>query len=100
MKMKMGFSTLLLILLVDWSLPSSGFSSIYTNLWCTKPSHLLLLAASENFGETNVGKTAQQQNEVYIDGLINNLTMALDRWVITGSPVKVSLNLDLNLTAS
>jgi ATP-dependent 26S proteasome regulatory subunit len=29
-----------------------------------------------------------EQNDVYIQGLIDNLTEALDRWVITGSPVK------------
>ena len=82
-----GYSNLSLIVLLQWSLVASAFSPISARSSFLKHSEGYL--AAEPDSEVAADNQDLAQNEVYIQGLIDNLTVALDRWVITGSPVKV-----------
>eukprot|EP00545_Synedropsis_sp_CCMP1620_P011395 CAMPEP_0119023372 /NCGR_PEP_ID=MMETSP1176-20130426/29840_1 /TAXON_ID=265551 /ORGANISM="Synedropsis recta cf, Strain CCMP1620" /LENGTH=621 /DNA_ID=CAMNT_0006978445 /DNA_START=51 /DNA_END=1916 /DNA_ORIENTATION=+ len=79
------------VVLLQWSLVASAFSPI-SYARSSQPKHSLsFLSASES--ESSPAEVTEdtpdlEQNEVYIQGLIQNLTEVLDRWVVTSSPVK------------
>ena len=83
-----GCSNLSLVILLQWSLVASAFSPISARL-SSFLKHSEGYLAAEPDSEVATDKQDLAQNEVYIQGLVDNLTVALDRWVITGSPVKV-----------
>jgi hypothetical protein len=87
MKLIIG-TQLSLVVLFQWSLVASAFSPIsYARTSVPTPSQSYLSAS--NSPEVSEDVPDLEQNELYIQGLINNLTEVLDRWVVTGSPVKV-----------
>lgn len=79
-------SNLSLVILLHWFLVGSAFSPIQAPTTLAKQWSTFLAAESDP--DQPVDKPDFAQNETYIQGLINNLTVALDRWIITGSPVK------------
>lgn len=81
-------SNLSLVVLLQWSLVASAFSPIYARS-SSFSKHSDGYLAAEPDSEVAADKPDLAQNEIYIQGLIINLTTALDRWVVTGSPVKV-----------
>jgi hypothetical protein len=81
-------SNLSLVVLLQWSLVASAFSPISARS-SSFSKHSEGHLAAEPDSEVATDKPDLAQNEIYIQGLINNLTTALDRWVVTGSPVKV-----------
>lgn len=82
-------SNLSLIVLLQWSLVVSAFSPIAARSSSSFSKHSDGYLAAEPDSEVAADKQDITQNEVYVRSLIDNLTVALDRWVITGSPVKV-----------
>lgn len=85
-------SNLSLVILLHWFLVGSAFSPIRAPTLSKRWQTILAVESDPGLPDT-VDKPDIAQNETYIQGLINNLTLALDRWIITGSPVKVRFNL-------
>ncbi|KAI2490026.1 AAA-family ATPase [Fragilaria crotonensis] len=75
-------SNLSLVVLLQWSLVASAFSPIYARS-SSFSKHSDGYHAAEPDSEVAADKPDLAQNEIYIQGLINNLTTALDRWVVT-----------------
>lgn len=94
MKVRIG-SQLSLVVLFQWSLVASAFSPMsYARTSLPTPVSQSSFLLASNSQEVSEDVPDLEQNELYIQGLINNLTEVLDRWVVTGSPVKVRSSIE------